>query len=300
MDPVDESAGLPSTRVFPAPRARFVFEAGPFRLELGRQTRIMGVLNCTPDSFSDGGVHLAADAAARRLDEIAEQGADLCDIGGESSRPGAAPVPAEEEWRRIEPALREAARRAYPLPISVDTTKAEVARRALEAGAVIINDISGLRFEPGLAGLAARTRAGLILMHMKGEPRTMQREPEYGDVTEEVRAFLEGAAGLARERGVNPSGILLDPGIGFGKTAEHNLELIRRLPELAALGFPLLLGASRKSFIGKILDLPVDQRVEGSIAAHVAAVLAGVQVVRVHDVASTVKAVRLADAVRGD
>lgn len=284
---------------FPPPRASFTLEAGSFRLELGRRTLVMGVLNCTPDSFSDGGVHLSPDAAARRLEEILEQGGDLCDIGGESSRPGAAPVSAEEEWARVEPAFREAQRRRYPLPLSIDTTKAEVARRAIEHGAVLINDISGLRFEPGLAGLAARSGAGLILMHMKGEPRTMQEDPVYEDVVAEVASFLRQSALAAEERGVAGSRVVIDPGIGFGKTMEHNLELIRRIGELAPLGYPVLIGASRKAFIGRILDLPVEDRVEGSVAAHVAAVLAGAHVVRAHDVGATVRGVRVADAVRG-
>jgi dihydropteroate synthase len=285
--------------MFPALRAEFDLSAGPFHIALGRRTLVMGVLNCTPDSFSDGGRYLTPEAAVRRLVEIEEEGADLCDIGGESTRPGAEPVTIEEEWNRIKTPLCEARRRGYPLPLSVDTTKAEVARRALDEGAVMINDVSGLQSDPSLAGLAARYSASLVLMHMKGEPRTMQQDPIYADCTAEVTAFLHGASLTAEERGVDRQSIIIDPGIGFGKTVDHNLELIRRLPELAALGFPVLIGASRKSFIGRILDLPVEQRLEGSLAAHVAAALAGAHAVRVHDVAATVRALRVVDAIRG-
>lgn len=263
---------------------------------LGERTIVMAILNCTPDSFSDGGVHDSPDHAADRLSQFLDQGADWVDIGGESTRPGAPAIPWDEEWRRIAPVFLEAAR-GYPLPLSVDTTKAEVAERALDLGAVIINDVSGLRFDPKIADLAAQTGAGLVLMHMKGDARTMQISPEYQDVSKEVATSLERSIELARARGVADEQIVIDPGIGFGKTAEHNLTLLRDLPHLTRLARPILVGASRKAFLGKSLDLPVDQRKEGSLAAHVAAVLAGAHIVRAHDVRETVRAVRIADEI---
>lgn len=278
-------------------RSPRLLKAGRHSIELGRQTVVMGILNCTPDSFSDGGRWTEAAALEERLTEMIQEGAGWIDIGGESSRPGALPVPAEEEWLRVAPALDAARRLAPEVPVSIDTTKPEVARRALEAGACAINDISGLRLAPELAGLAAAHGAALILMHMQGSPRDMQEAPRYADVTAEVAAFLAAAAAEARQRGVGADQLVLDPGIGFGKSVEHNLEILRRLPELAGLGCPVLIGASRKSFLGRILDLPVDERVEASLAAHVAAVLGGAHLVRTHDVRATVRAVRIADAI---
>jgi len=258
---------------------------------------VQAILNCTPDSFFDGGRHLAGDALARRLEEIEAEGADWVDIGGESTRPGAAPVGEEEEWRRIAPAL-DLARRRVRLAVSVDTTKPGVARRALDAGAVILNDVSGLQYAPELADLAARYGAAMILMHMQGRPRTMQAAPHYDDLPGEVGGFLRDAAAAAESRGVGRDGILLDPGIGFGKTVAHNCELIRRIPDFAALGYPVLIGASRKSFIGTILGAGAEDRLEGSLAAHCAAALAGAHVVRAHDVQATVRAIRIIDALR--
>jgi len=285
--------------MFPAPRSRFELELAGRTVSLGERTLVMGVLNCTPDSFSDGGLYLSPDEVARRLAEIEEEGADWCDIGGESSRPGAEPVTADEEWRRVAPAFAAATRLGSRLLLSIDTTKAEVARRALEEGAAVINDISGLRFDPALADLAARGKAGLVLMHMRGDPRTMQQDPRYDDVVAEIKRELASAADEAGRRGVRREQILLDPGLGFGKTVEHNLTVIRHLPALAAAGHPLLIGASRKSFIGRVLGGEVCDRLEGSLAVHVAAALAGAHVVRAHDVRATVRAVRMADAVRG-
>jgi dihydropteroate synthase len=259
----------------------------------------MGVLNCTPDSFSDGGDYMESGAIAARMAELADEGADWIDIGGESSRPGADPVPVEEEWRRVAPAFQEARRIGCGRFLSIDTCKAEVARRALDEGASIINDISALRFDPAMAEVARRTGAAVVLMHMAGTPRTMQRDPRYTDPVAEIAGFLEKAAADAQAAGIERDRIVIDPGIGFGKTIEHNLELLRHLPELGSLGFPVLIGASRKSFLGRILDLPVDERLEASVAAHVAASLAGAHVVRVHDVKATVRALRVADAIRG-
>jgi len=289
------TSGAGAGRAF-ATRTHPILRALDHTIPLGDRTVVMGVLNCTPDSFSDGGLYLDPDAAARRIEQIAGEGADWIDIGGESTRPGAEPVDAEEEWRRVAPAFAEARRSGLKQLLSIDTTKAEVARRALDQGAAVLNDVSGLRFDPRLASLAAESGAALILMHMRGEPRTMQADPAYADVTSEILVLLREAAEEARARGVAEDRLVIDPGLGFGKTAEHNLELLRRLPELTALGLPVLVGASRKSFLGKILDLATEERLEGSLAAHTAAVLAGAHIVRAHDVRATVRAVRTADA----
>jgi dihydropteroate synthase len=278
-------------------RRRFLLRARDRTIALGDQTIVVGILNCTPDSFSDGGRRTDAEGAARWCEEQAVQGADWIDIGGESTRPGAEPVDAEEEWRRVRPALQAARRLVPALPVSIDTTKAEVARRALDEGATIINDVSALRFDPEMAGTVARAGAAVILMHMRGEPRTMQAAPHYQDAAAEVRQALLAAAAGARAAGITADRLLLDPGIGFGKTVEHNLEILRALPTLCAAGYPTLVGASRKNLIGRLLDLPVDERLEGSLAIAVAAVLAGAHAVRVHDVRATVRAVRVSDAI---
>lgn len=257
---------------------------------------VMGVLNVTPDSFSDGGRWIDPGEAAERAREMAGAGADLIDVGGESTRPGAEPVPAEEEWSRIGPVLE--ALDPPPVPLSVDTTKSAVARRALEAGASVLNDVSGLRFDPALADLAAETGAGLVLMHMRGNPRTMQEDVEYEDLIGEVRGFLEEAAGRARERGCRPEQIVVDPGIGFGKSVEGNLRLIGRLEAFLETGYPVLLGPSRKSFIGEVLEVPVEERVEGTIAACLEGLERGARIFRVHDVREVRRALDLATAVR--
>lgn len=284
---------------FPA-RRRSVFRAGPFAWELGEVTRVFGILNCTPDSFSDGGSFTTERTIQSRLWQVAEEGADAVDIGGESTRPGSAPVDAELEWHRIAPALREARRGGYPAAVSVDTMKAEIARRALDEGATIVNDVSGLRLSgPEMTSLVSQRKAGLILMHMKGTPRTMQQDPRYDNLLGEIESFLEEAVHKAISGGIPEDHLLVDPGIGFGKTVKHNLALIRNASRYGHLGAGVMVGTSRKGFIGKILgDLPVDERSEGSLASIVAAVLAGAHAVRVHDVRSAVRAVRIADALR--
>ncbi len=243
---------------------------------------VMGILNVTPDSFSDGGRHLDPGDALERARRMVEEGADLVDVGGESTRPGAEPVDAAAEWERLAPVLRGL--ESLPVPVSVDTTKSEVAARALEAGAAILNDVSGLRFDPGLADLAAGTGAGLVLMHMRGDPRTMQDDTEYGDLIGEIRGFLAGALATAVERGCDPDQVVLDPGIGFGKSARDNLRLLARSGAFGVEGRPVLMGPSRKSFIGAALDLPVEERAEASAAACVVALVRGARVFRVHDV----------------
>ncbi|MBC7097612.1 dihydropteroate synthase [Candidatus Bipolaricaulota bacterium] len=254
---------------------------------------IMGILNVTPDSFSDGGRFLSPDAAVERALVMEGEGADIIDIGGESSRPGAEPVSVEEELGRVLPVL-ERLRGRLRIPISIDTTKAEVAEAALRAGACIVNDISALRFDPAMAPLVAEFGAGLVLMHMLGTPKTMQQSPHYDDVVREVRGFLAERAQYAQSQGIPREAIAVDPGIGFGKTVEHNLELLRRLPELVELGFPVLVGPSRKSFIGALLGLPVEERLEGTLAACAVAVVRGADILRVHDVRQVRRAADLA------
>ena len=254
---------------------------------------IMGILNVTPDSFSDGGRFLSPDAAVERALAMEKEGADIIDVGGESARPGADPVPVEEELRRVLPVL-ERLRGKLRIPISIDTTKAEVAEAALRAGASIVNDISALRFDPAMAPLVAKFGAGLVLMHMLGTPKTMQQAPHYEDVVTEVRDFLAERAQYAQSQGIPREAIAVDPGIGFGKTVEHNLELLRRLPELVELGFPVLVGPSRKSFIGAILGLGVEERLEGTLAACAVAVVRGADILRVHDVKEVRRAADLA------
>ena len=262
-----------------------------------RCTAIMGVLNVTPDSFYDGGRRLEPEKAIADGVEMVAAGADIIDIGGESTRPGAPSVSEEEELGRILPVIR-GLRRAIRAPISIDTYKSNVACAALGEGADIVNDISGLRFDPAMAAMIAEEGVPVVLMHMQGTPRTMQVEPRYGDVVREVRDFLASQISHALGKGIEPEKIIIDPGIGFGKTLDHNLSLLRNLPALATLGQPLLVGASRKTFIGKILNLAPDERLEGSLAAAVAAVLAGANMIRAHDVKETRRAVNMADAIR--
>ena len=267
------------------------------RIDFRRRTAIMGVLNVTPDSFYDGGRRRDANQAIADGVAMAGAGADVIDIGGESSRPGAQAVSEAEELDRVLPVI-EGLRKEIALPISVDTYKSAVARAALDGGADIVNDVSALRFDPAMVGLIAQEKVPVILMHMQGTPRTMQVEPHYDDVVREVRDFLAAQLYDALDAGIAAESVLLDPGIGFGKTLDHNLQLLRGLAVFAALGQPLLVGVSRKAFIGKILDLEPDQRLEGSLAANVAAVLGGANLVRVHDVAETCKALKVADALR--
>lgn len=251
----------------------------------------------TPDSFSDGGRYLDPDRAVEYAHQMIEDGADLIDVGGESTRPGAEPVSADEELRRILPTLKRLTKE-LSVPISVDTYKADVAAVVLEEGADLINDVSGLTLEPRVAAVVAEAKAGLVLMHMRGTPRTMQEDPRYSDVVVEVREYLQERIRLAEGRGVDRAAIVVDPGIGFGKRAEHNLILLNRLAELQALEKPIMVGPSRKSFIGTILDLPVDERVEGTAAAVAAAIWQGAHIVRVHDVRAMVRVARMTDAIR--
>jgi dihydropteroate synthase len=266
-------------------------------LVFARRTLIMGIINVTPDSFYDGGRRFDPAQAVADGVAMSASGADILDVGGESTRPGAQPVSEDEELARVLPVVR-GLRKQIRAPISIDTYKAKVARAALDEGADIVNDISALRFDPDMAPMVAVEKTPVILMHMQGTPRTMQREPQYIDVLREVRDFLAAQLYEAMDAGVAQESIVIDPGIGFGKTIEHNLQLLRGLPTLAALGQPLLVGASRKAFIGKILGAEPGERLEGSVAAAVAAVLAGANILRVHDVVESCKAARVADAIR--
>jgi dihydropteroate synthase len=276
-------------------RKHFRVRARDKVLDLGSRTLIMGVLNVTPDSFSDGGVFFETAQAVERAWRIAEEGADILDIGGESTRPGSSGVSAEEELRRVVPVL-DALAGKYPLPISIDTSKSEVARAALERGAALVNDITALGKDPALGEAAASFKAGVILMHMRGEPRMMQKLPPSPDILGEIEEWAGKAVARAQTLGVAEDMIILDPGIGFGKTASQNLEILRNLDRLAAAGFPVMVGTSRKAFIGKILSDPTADRIWGSAAAVAASILFGAHIVRVHDVAAMRDVARVADA----
>jgi dihydropteroate synthase len=266
---------------------------------LGERTWLMGILNVTPDSFSDGGRFASADTAAARGLALFEAGADIVDVGGESTRPGAAPVPADEERRRVVPVV-EALRRAGPGFVSIDTSKAEVARAALEAGADLVNDVSGFSFDPALAGVVAAAGVPAVLMHLRGSFAAMHESPRYRDLMAEVVSELRAALDRAADGGVARDQVLVDPGIGFSKTPEHSLEVMRRLPELGTLERPVLVGPSRKKFIGAIVDKDPDRRTMGTAGAVAACVYAGAHVVRVHDVAEMLDVVKVCDAIRGE
>ncbi len=269
-------------------------------LPYGVRTLVMGVLNITPDSFSDGGKFYAPERAVEHALKMIAEGADMLDVGGESTRPGSAFISEVEELQRVLPIIKMLAAETS-VPISVDTTKSAVARAALEAGAEIINDISALRFDPAIADEVAKAKAGLVLMHSRGTPKTMQQLPPVADIAGEVIGGLRESIAIAQQRGVASESIAIDPGIGFGKTAEQNVELIAKLDQLAVAfaTFPIMIGTSRKSFIGKLLDnAPADQRLHGTIASIAASVLRGAHIVRVHDVKPVVDAVRVAEAIR--
>ena len=255
----------------------------------------MGVLNVTPDSFSDGGAFVDPAAAVAHARRMVAEGADLIDVGGESTRPGALPVPVDEELRRVLPVLE----RLDGVALSIDTSKAAVARAAAQAGAVLVNDVTALRADPGMAAIVAESGADLCLVHMRGEPRTMQDDPRYGDVVSEVAAFLEERLGFAVAQGIAEDRIWLDPGIGFGKTLEHNLELLRRLKEIVALGRPVVVGVSRKRFLGALTGREEHERAAGGVAANVLAFERGAHMFRVHDVSDTRDALTVAAATVG-
>ncbi len=269
------------------------------RIDLSERVLIMGVLNVTPDSFSDGGRWLSPDSAIERAREMVDEGAEIIDLGAESTRPGAVPVTGTEEIDRLSPVL-EGLGSSFPVPLSVDTSKAAVAARVLDSGVEIINDVSGLKRDPEMAGVIARHGAGVVVMHMRGDPRTMQDRTAYRDLVGEVRAELEESAGIGLRAGITPEQMVFDPGIGFAKEWSQSCALINRLEELRIMGRPLLVGPSRKSFIGRILNLPLDERLEGTIAAGVLSMLRGAGILRVHDVREVRRAVDVAAAIMAE
>ncbi|HEX7464966.1 MAG TPA: dihydropteroate synthase [Actinomycetota bacterium] len=272
-----------------------VWKCGDLLLDCAERTLVMGILNVTPDSFSDGGRYLDRAAAIEHAARMVDDGADIVDVGGESTRPGSDPVPASEERDRVVPVV-EALASSVSVPISIDTRKAEVARAALGAGATIVNDVSA-GADPQMFDVAKGAGAGLVLMHMQGDPKSMQRAPRYDDVVAEVEEYLRGRIEAAESAGVPFESICVDPGIGFGKNLEHNLSVLKRLDVLASLGRPVLVGPSRKRFIGTILDLPEDDRAEGTAGAVAWSVAHGANVVRVHDVKEIARLVRVVDAI---
>jgi dihydropteroate synthase len=281
------------------PRRKFRVKLRSRTLMLGERTLVMGVLNVTPDSFSDGGNYLSQKKAVAHALQMERDGADLIDIGAESTRPGSLAISAEEEWSRLAPVLA-ALRTRLKIPFSIDTRKSEIAVKAIECGAEMINDVSGLQHDPRIADVAARLRVPLVLMHMRGEPQTMQQQPFARNVVKDVLRGLRESLAAARSAGVANSLILVDPGIGFGKSYAQNFELLAKLPELAKLGFPLLVGTSRKGFIGKTLEqdgqtAPAEVRIWGTAATVTASILHGAHIVRVHDVAEMARMARVAD-----
>ncbi len=265
-------------------------------VDLSSGTHIMGVLNVTPDSFSDGGKFFKSDDAVRQGMEMIGEGADMIDVGGESTRPGSDPLPTEEELSRVIPVI-EALSKKTDVPVSIDTYKAEVARRALDAGAQMINDISALRFDPKMKEVASKYKVPIVLMHIKGTPKEMQKDPYYDDVIVEITEYLRQSIKMAEDVGIDREKIIIDPGIGFGKRLQDNLNILKNLKKFSILGCPILIGCSRKSFIGKILDLPAEERLEGSLAALAVAVMNGANIVRVHDVKESERVVSLVDAI---
>lgn len=269
-----------------------------FNFDFSKRTYIMGILNITPDSFSDGGLYFNKESAVEHAIRMEEEGADIIDIGGESTRPGAEPISTEEEIRRVVPVI-EALEKKIKVPISIDTYKAGVAEKALSAGADIVNDISGLRFDPDMPGVVVRYQVPVVIMHIKGTPRDMQVNPTYKALIPEIMDYFREGIEIAKKAGVSEEKIIIDPGIGFGKTVEHNLEIIRRLNEFTGFERPILLCPSRKSFIGKILgDLPVTERLEGTASAVAIGIFSGANIIRVHNVKEMVRVARIADAIK--
>jgi dihydropteroate synthase len=269
-----------------------------FSLDFSKKTFIMGIINVTPDSFSDGGLYFDASSAVKRALQMVGDGADIIDIGGESTRPGSEPLPVEEELKRTIPVIETLAR-DIPVPISIDTYKAAVAKRALDAGAAMVNDISGLRSDPEMPLVVSQYKVPVVVMHIRGKPKDMQLNPVYASLIPEILAYLKESIAIAAEAGISQDKIIIDPGIGFGKTFEHNLEILHNLSMLSALKKPVLVGPSRKAFIGKILgDAPPEKRLEGTAAAVAIAIFNGANIIRVHDVKEMVKVAKVADAVK--
>lgn len=274
-----------------------IFSCAGYELDLGKRTHIMGVLNITPDSFYDGGVSLKVEGALKKAEKMIKEGADIIDVGGESTRPGAQPISSHEEKKRILPVIREI-RKKFSIPISVDTYKAETADAALAEGANIVNDIGGLRLDPEMAGVAARYKAGVIVMHIQGTPQTMQDAPVYYELLKEIREYLGESVNMGIKAGIPEDRFVVDPGIGFGKTYAHNVQILKNLSTFLDLNKPILVGLSRKSFLGERTGLPVRERLEGSLAASVAAILKGASILRTHDVRETKRAAEVADLLK--
>jgi dihydropteroate synthase len=271
-----------------------------YSFDFSKKTYIMGVLNVTPDSFSDGGLYLNIPTAIEKAHRIAEEGADIIDIGGESTRPGSEQITTEEELKRIIPVI-EALAGEISIPISIDTYKSEIARRALDAGASIVNDISGLRFDPKMPEVVSQNNVPVVIMHIKGTPRDMQQNPQYEALIPEIMDYLRTGITIARKAGIPDDKIVIDPGIGFGKTYEDNLKIIHDLHEFSFFRKPILIGPSRKAFLGKILgDVPVTDRLEGTAAAVSVSIMNGANIIRVHDVKEMVKVAKVADAIKSE
>ena len=274
----------------------YLLEIGQRVLDLSSRTHLMGVLNVTPDSFSDGGKFFKPEEAVKQGLKLAEEGADIIDIGGESTRPGSEHVTIEEELSRVIPVIEELTK-MIQVPISIDTYKSKVAKEALDSGASMVNDISGLRYDPEMKKVIAKYDVPVVLMHIKGTPKNMQENPHYDNLIEEIKTYLIESIKIAKEAGIDEDKIIIDPGIGFGKTPEDNLRILKNLNEFTELGRPLMVGVSRKSFIGKILNLPTEERLEGSLASMAAAILNGANILRVHDVKESKRVAKLVDAI---
>ena len=276
--------------------SEFTIECERFRLELNERTRIMGILNLTPNSFYDGGKFINPADAIKYAVRMVEDGADIIDVGAESSRPGSDPISPDEEIERLKPVLSELSR--LNVPISVDTYKSSVARWALDAGASIINDISGFRFDPDLAKVVSEYKVPVVIMHTYGKPKTMQDNPQYKSLLNEIIWYLKDSIKIGMDAGINHDRFIVDPGIGFGKTVSHNLEILKGLSRLKELGSPILIGPSRKSFIGNILNLQPEKRLEGTAAAIAIGIMNGANIIRVHDVKEMVRVAKISDAIR--
>jgi dihydropteroate synthase len=275
----------------------YLYRFGSVEYDLASRTHIMGILNVTPDSFSDGGKYLDLEQAVVQGLKLAEDGADFIDVGGESTRPGSEPVSVEEEIRRVVPVIKALSKKVN-IPISIDTYKSDAANAALQAGAAIVNDISAMTFDAKMASVVVKYRASIVLMHMKGAPKTMQENPTYENVTTEVKQFLSERLFAAKEAGIEQ--MIVDPGIGFGKKFEHNIQLLRELKSFTSLGYPLLVGPSRKAFLGAILHLPANERIEGTAAVVTNAILNGANIIRVHDVKEMKRVAMVTDALKSE
>lgn len=270
-------------------------KCGKYDLKIGKRTYIMGILNVTPDSFSDGGKFNSLERAIAHAKKMVLEGADIIDVGGESTRPGTNPTPKKVELRRVIPVIKRLVEET-DVPISIDTYKSEVAKHAIDLGANMINDVA-FKINPKIAEVAAKYDVPLVIMHMKGKPKNMQKNPQYKDVIGEIKLFLKDCAEYAINMGVDSKKIIIDPGIGFGKTTEHNLEILRRLKEFKSLNYPILIGPSRKSFIGNVLGTEVYERLEGTLASVAISIMNGADIIRVHDVLECVRVARLTDAI---